>query len=203
MPCGDVDAKEGAGSKVFACPRLYKTKVRLINLLNRTKDLGVDGLIEGKRVLDLGCGPFVYVYDPEKPALRVGLDRSLPFVAYGAHTDPSGSYLVGDAARIPCADRSFDVVLLSYLLHHLPPEIVPAVLQEAARVSREYIVIVDHLQSERGLPRRVKSLWWRTDGGYRYYTAEEWRSLLRDFEIFRELHTGVLFRNIYKVVCRV
>jgi len=203
MACGDADAKEGAGSKVFACPRLYKTKVRLINLLNRTKDVGVNALIEGRSVLDLGCGPFVYVYDPEKPALKVGLDRSLPFVAYGAHTDASGVYLVADAAYIPFADRSFDAVLLSYLLHHLPPDLVPAVLQEASRVSREYIVITDHLQSMRGLPRRIKSFWWRTDGGYHYYTVEEWRRLLEGFEIVRELHTGMLFRNIYKVVCRV
>ena len=199
MTCGNA----GAGAKVFAFPRLYKFKVRFINSLNRTKDIGVDALIEGKEVLDLGCGPFVYVYDPERPALKVGLDRSYPFVAYAAHTDPTGFHLVADAVRIPFADHSFDVVLLSYLLHHLPPDTVPAVLREASRVARAYLVITDHLQSPRGLPRTVKSLWWRTDGGYHYNTAEEWRELLAGFRVIRELHTGVLFRNIYKVVCRV
>lgn len=46
-----------------------------------------------------------------------------------------------DAARLPFADASFDVVLSVRFLFHVPRELRPAILREMARVARRAVVV--------------------------------------------------------------
>ncbi len=55
--------------------------------------------------------------------------------------NPAPRRLRGDAARLPFADNSFDVVAEASLLHHVPDPV--AVLQEMARVASGPIVVVE------------------------------------------------------------
>jgi len=49
-----------------------------------------------------------------------------------------------DGTKLPFADRSFDVVMFVDVLHHtIDPNVL---LSEAARVSKRYVVIKDHLR---------------------------------------------------------
>jgi ubiquinone/menaquinone biosynthesis C-methylase UbiE len=50
---------------------------------------------------------------------------------------------LGDGRSLPFADRSFDVVHASLLVHHLTPHDVAALLREMARVARLGIVVND------------------------------------------------------------
>ncbi|QFP76565.1 class I SAM-dependent methyltransferase [Deinococcus sp. AJ005] len=61
-------------------------------------------------------------------AARLGRESGVPRVLY-------------DGSTLPFPDRSFDVVLLAFVLHHCPHP--AAVLREAARVSRRVLVLED------------------------------------------------------------
>jgi ubiquinone/menaquinone biosynthesis C-methylase UbiE len=62
----------------------------------------------------------------------VGLDRTQAMVALGPRAFP---LLVGDALQVPFRDRSFDVVVMTFMLFHLPDP--AAGLAEARRVLRQ------------------------------------------------------------------
>lgn len=95
-------------------------------------------------------------------------------------------------SRLPWGDGSFDVVIFSETIEHLPPTIVPGVLDELSRVTKEggYVLatsnnltsLLNRLQFVRGknsfidLPLPVH---WAsgTYGHIRFYTVDEMRAL--------------------------
>lgn len=87
----------------------------------------------GLTVLDVGCGTGRSRQIYERQATRyVGLDLSREAVRLGASRH-AGGWLQANAERLPFADRSFDVVAFSSVLHHVPD--MHAVLAEARRVT--------------------------------------------------------------------
>lgn len=71
----------------------------------------------------------------------VGLDTS-EALAVAAH-DTNLPMLRADARRMPIADRAFDVVLCSQVLHHFRRDDGIALLRELDRVARRRIVVSD------------------------------------------------------------
>lgn len=67
-------------------------------------------------VLDVGCGPGGYLRRlRESGVTAVGLDLSPGIMPIGEHP----RLVNGDAARLPFADDSFDVVLAPHMLYHV------------------------------------------------------------------------------------
>jgi SAM-dependent methyltransferase len=71
----------------------------------------------------------------------VGLDTS-EVLALAAH-DASLPVLRADARRLPIADRAFDVVLCSQVLHHFRRDDGIALLRELDRVARRRVIVSD------------------------------------------------------------
>lgn len=91
---------------------------------------------EGSKILDLGCGSAIIANEFQNyfKVKIVGLDIKdyrifpIPFRIY-------------DGKNIPFEDNSFDIVLISYVLHHCQnPEII---LKEAKRIGQKIIIFED------------------------------------------------------------
>lgn len=106
------------------------------------------------RGLDVGCGTgrLLAFLHGAWPGMRLtGLDLSPPYLAEARR-------LIGHTARVklgegaaeslPFDDASLDLVVSSFLLHELPPDIRAAAFREMARVLRPggLVVIVDSIQ---------------------------------------------------------
>ena len=94
---------------------------------------------QGASVLDIGCG------DGTIGSLIAGVrpDISIQGVEFLVRPECKIECRVFDGAALPFPDASFDVCLFVDVLHHTQD---PAILlQEAARVSRSFVLLKDHL----------------------------------------------------------
>jgi 2-polyprenyl-3-methyl-5-hydroxy-6-metoxy-1,4-benzoquinol methylase len=98
----------------------------------------------GEFVLDAGCGEGVLAgLMAEKGAQVIGCDISLPnVIAAKSATDSSGTgvmYLVADSEKLPFKSDTFDTVVSSHVIEHLPhPELG---LRELHRVTSDRALI--------------------------------------------------------------
>lgn len=95
----------------------------------------------GDEVLDVGCGPgyLTSLAAQAAPAGRaVGVDVSEPMVAEATRKRASAncSFMVGKAEALDLPDASFDVVLSSLAIHHIPEDARAQAFAEMFRVLR-------------------------------------------------------------------
>jgi len=140
-------------------------------------------------VLDVGCGEgYVGAELAELGATVMLTDivdvrrcPSLPFQLY-------------DGRHLPYATHAFDMVMLNFVLHHVPNEDKAALLGEAARVSRRWLFILedtprnalDRLMGDRhGRRFRAKI---GSSASFGFLTSGEWEWLFRGL--------GLVIRNV-------
>ena len=96
------------------------------------------GLKAGDSVLDVGCAKGFMMHDMAEliPGLTIkGVDIS-DYAVANALPDMKPHVQVGDAARLPFPDRSFDVVICINTVHNLEREACGEALREIERVAR-------------------------------------------------------------------
>ena len=138
-------------------------------------------LAPGDSVLDIGCGEG-YVLD-ELAARGFRDVHGVDIVDIRGNKDyPFRLY---DGTTVPFPDRSFDLVVLSFVLHHVPNDKKLALLEEALRVSRAKVVIVEDTPSsafDRLMNHRHGEAYRRKIGStaaFGFLTEGEWRWLFR------------------------
>jgi ubiquinone/menaquinone biosynthesis C-methylase UbiE len=99
------------------------------------------GAQPGDQILDIGCGTGYLTRRAARAVTPgghiVGIDPSRPVIDYAARRAPANcTYELASAQALPHPDASFDVVVSSLALHHLPPDERPTALREAYRVLR-------------------------------------------------------------------
>jgi ubiquinone/menaquinone biosynthesis C-methylase UbiE len=97
-----------------------------------------EGLKEGEKVLDLGCGNGRwYKVFREKKVDYFGIDNSEKLIEIAKENFPDAKFFVGDALSLPFQDDFFDKVYSIALFHHIPSENFRIkALKEAKRVLR-------------------------------------------------------------------
>lgn len=96
--------------------------------------LGYLELRDGLRVLDCGCGMGFYLLAMGKlwDLRLVGLDGDPDRLRQAASRSVPAELVLGDAQQLPFADASFDAVLMSEVLEHVPDD--GLALREVSRV---------------------------------------------------------------------
>ena len=75
----------------------------------------------GAKVVDLGCGSGVFTDALRRRGYRcTGVDLSPKLIAIARQKYPEIEFIEGDVEGLPFPEASFDAVLLSGLVHHLP-----------------------------------------------------------------------------------
>lgn len=124
-----------ADDRVWALGENAWTRIRVAAL--------VDLLPKGAgSLLDVGCGDGQFAHAARAvlgaPGLVVGIDRGRPGLERFRHV---GHPAVADGDALPFASRSFDLVVCSEVLEHLPAPVLAGAARELARVARRELVI--------------------------------------------------------------
>ena len=93
-------------------------------------------------VLDVGCssGGSLGALQAFRPEINVfGIDVSLTAAKAGYSLDRN--VICGSAVNLPYKDKSFDLVISSDCLEHLDREDIDPMIEEIARVTKEYVFI--------------------------------------------------------------
>ncbi|MEU8246304.1 methyltransferase domain-containing protein [Nonomuraea sp. NPDC048916] len=138
-------AKHGDGGGVINHPRAYEVLAE-IGFIGRRRRVfaGLAALTEirpGEKILDVGCGTgyLTHLLAPVTgPAGQVtGVDPSASMVGHaGRHAPRNCSYQVGEGQDLPFPDASFDVLVSTLAVHHMPSSARALAVQEMFRVLR-------------------------------------------------------------------
>lgn len=141
----------------------YDASCRLFGLGSRFREetLRHAALAPGERLLDVGCGTGVLTRlaaaRVEPSGQAVGIDPAPRMVGLARKNAVGGQaeFKLAAIERLPFESASFDVVVASLMLHHLPPDLKRDGLREVYRVLKPggRLLVVD-------LDRPASSLWW-------------------------------------------
>jgi SAM-dependent methyltransferase len=139
-------------------------------------------------VLDVGCGEG---YVAEELAGR-GARQVHAVDIVDVRRNRRGPFKLFDGVRLPFADRRFDLVMLSFVLHHVPDDRKIALLSEALRVARGKVFILedtpvsffDRLANRRHGQAYRKKI--DSAAPFGFLTPGEWRWLFRGLGVEAE-----------------
>ena len=208
---GDETSTESRGimSSLFESPYFYKKVVQFKRLISPDKFLTEKNFYLNKSLLNVGCGSSINAehleYEITDLLYFAGVDVSRSFIvsASSSYSIDNSEFAIASAAKLPYEDSNFDIVILPFVLHHLPFDISFA-LQEAFRVSKQYVVIFDHiLHEEKTIKNSIQKFYLTNfDGGFNYLTEAEWGGKLNCYNVISSLKTGALFKHVYKLVIK-
>jgi ubiquinone/menaquinone biosynthesis C-methylase UbiE len=127
------------------------------------------------KVLDIGCGDGILAYAIQQNVQAV--------IAFGAEVKERERcaipYFLFSGERIPLKDNSVDVCLFIDVLHHT--DNIEKMIREAARVTRHYVIIKDHLCENKYQYYLLKLMDWVGNKPhqvvipYNYYSKKQWQ----------------------------
>jgi ubiquinone/menaquinone biosynthesis C-methylase UbiE len=155
----------------LGAPRLYEAVANLLFFGRRRATfralMAAAGVQPGQRVLDVGCGTGYFarlLAQMVGPAgLVVGIDPSSEMITYASRKADQirpCRFLVGTAEALGFPDESFDLVVPSLMMHHLPEDLQLPALREMRRVLRPggTLLVADAQLPRHGLGWRLLAL---------------------------------------------
>lgn len=171
-----TESNPGAGLEIVDAVHSRLVHSRRISVLADA----ISSLIPpGKKLLDVGCG------DGQLDVLLKTRVANLEIEGVETHARPACAvpYRIFDGVQLPFADNSFDGCLFVDVLHHTTePE---KILRDACRVSRDFILIKDHLSANKFDHATLRFMDWvgnRSHGvflPYNYLAQANWDRLFQ------------------------
>jgi ubiquinone/menaquinone biosynthesis C-methylase UbiE len=159
--------------RIVAQPLVYDLAQNIVGAKQVRRRL--DGRIaphrDAKVVVDIGggTGSVAGLWSASSKYICLDIDplKLEGFVA----KNPTGTALLADAARIPIADHSIDVVLCTNVTHHLTDDLLDRMLGESARVltAGGKLILSDAIWAP---DRRIGRAIWKYDRGSFPRTAD-------------------------------
>ena len=135
---------------LLKCPFSQRIRYRLVLRCLTSK-------IEGKKVLDLGCGPGRLGQAVEaKRAQVIFFDLNRNYLK-----NIKGERVLGDATKLPFSNRAFDYLISTDVLEHIPPLKREALLYEMARTTKEKMVFTFSTLSKNSFGVKIFEVWFR------------------------------------------
>jgi len=151
----------------------------------------------GMKLLDVGCGPAsIFPYLPK--VNYTGMDLNPKHIAYAKSLYGSqGRFLVGDVADdLQDEEESFDLVIVSALLHHLEDRQARELLMRLCQLTKAggRIVTFDNvwIKGQNPIAWSLNKL----DSGLNVRSENGYRSLVKDLPVTVE---GTTFRDLLRI----
>lgn len=129
--------------------------------------------------LDVGCGSGELAMSIKADRPNIQLTGVDVYVRESTAIDVIGF----DGSHLPFADKNFDFVMISDVLHHANHP--AALLQECKRVAREYIFIKDHICDSAWDRQVLTFMDWVGNKGYgvvlpyNYLSSKDWKDIYK------------------------
>ena len=127
--------------------------------LMRQRVLKASFVKRNHRVLELGCGPGeLTALLLERGATVVAVDSSEQMIAAASKRAPAATYEIEDI-RSYVPNDTYDLVVFAFVLHEIPKEELPGIIEKAAASldPNGHIAILDH-----ALPPGIRGVIWET-----------------------------------------
>lgn len=143
LPCAYAGAMSSVEPSVQTASEYSSIAQRYIDLFGAIEQAEkedrelIAAWAEGVRgpVLDAGCGPgrwTQFISGPQRPA--TGVDMVPEFLAHAAKSYSECTFKQGDLSNLSFSDNHFAGLLAWYSVIHTPPEQLPSIFSEFARV---------------------------------------------------------------------
>ena len=170
----------------------------------RYHDFFANMIQDGERVLDIGCGNGAVAYDiaKKRKALITGIDqnRNNIDIAKRNHQHPQIEYICGNAlTALP--DQTFDVVILSNVLEHLPERSIFLKKLNTVTQPKKILIRVPLFERDWRVPlKKELGVEWRLDKNHKIeYTTEEFLEEISKAGLtltHKEIHWGELWAEV-------
>ncbi|OLN29260.1 class I SAM-dependent methyltransferase [Desulfosporosinus metallidurans] len=170
--------------------RFFRSQVRSYrSILDKYEELL--NIPPGGRVLDIGCGTGAFISCfAERGYQTVGVDFSASMLK-AARKSTRGKaieFVQGDATQgLDLPDKSFDLVLSSYVLHGLSSALRQRIYEEAGRLSRGRVLFYDYNQKRRWFTDFVE---WAEGGDYFGFVRQGEREMRVYFHDVKRVDVG-------------
>ncbi|MGQ9645226.1 MAG: class I SAM-dependent methyltransferase [Thermodesulfobacteriota bacterium] len=142
---------------------------------------------DGYTLLDIGCGPgvFLHLLHKQTGIKGIGIEITDIKIRY-AQESLSVTVLKGGASHLPFKDGSFDIVTALELMEHLPYEVYEKALEEVQRVARKWIIIsVPYREERRYVPCPYCGTKFQANYHLRSFDESRLQRLFPRFEILK------------------
>ena len=163
---------------------------------------------KGRTILDLGCGqgkPMILIKMRMKVKRAVGVDLFTPYLKEAKEQKIHDEYIISDIRKVRFKPRSFDIVLASHVLEHMPKSDALKVLNKMEKIAKRQVIVATpigemyHPAVDENIHQLHQSAFYPEEfekRGYKIYKYG-WRWLLGDVGIVHKVQNDIVRKILY------
>jgi ubiquinone/menaquinone biosynthesis C-methylase UbiE len=176
------------------------------NDANNNREERIDKIITSipkdvKKILDLGSGPGVIASRIPKNIEVTAIDDSETALSIIKQKYPNIStlkYSLGDKNILPYDDNSFDLIICSEVLEHLPNSVFKQTIKEINRVASSYVIISNPANDDTRsnvIRCNICGARYHTVEHVRFFTEAVYHKMISDFKVKKVFKTGKRYQD--------